>query len=88
VVLAARLAEEHGSLSGHLANQRPYGPEKARLVKELAASMDLDLEASYAYGDHHSDVEVLSTVGNPHAVNPDANLAQEARRRGWPILHF
>ena len=88
LVLAARLAQKHGALSGHLANQRPYGPEKARLVKELASRLDLDLSTSFAYGDHHSDVDVLSTVGNPRAVNPDAHLLQEARRRGWPVLHF
>jgi HAD superfamily hydrolase (TIGR01490 family) len=88
LVLAAQLAEEQGTLSGHLANQRPYGPEKARLVKELASRLDLDLDTSFAYGDHHSDVEVLATVGNPRAVNPDQHLLTEARRRGWPVLNF
>lgn len=88
LVLASRLDVQSGCLSGRLAGQRPYGPEKARLLRQLADQQGLDLRSSFAYGDHHSDVEVLATVGNPRAVNPDRRLAGEARRRGWPVLHF
>ncbi|MFH1058434.1 MAG: HAD-IB family hydrolase [Pseudomonadota bacterium] len=86
--LAARLKEERGSLAGTLCNARPYGAEKARLVRALALEQGLDLGLSWAYGDHHSDLAVLSAVGNPVAVNPDARLRLHARRRGWPVLRF
>jgi putative phosphoserine phosphatase/1-acylglycerol-3-phosphate O-acyltransferase len=88
LALAAGLAEEGGRLSGALSTPRPYGPEKARLVRELAAQRGLDLATSYAYGDHHSDRHVLASVGHPFAVNPHPLLKREARRRGWPILEF
>ena len=88
MVLAAQLAVEQGSFSGTLANRRPYGPEKARLVRQLARTHHLDLSGSFAYGDHHSDVALLACVGNPRAVNPDLNLRMEAKKRGWPILYF
>ncbi len=88
LVLAARLEVQGGALSGSLSNTRPYGPEKARLVRELAQTHRIDLAHSYAYGDHHSDFEVLSAVGHPHAVNPDQRLRFRANERGWPILNF
>ena len=88
LALAARLEQKDGSLSGELANQRPFGAEKARLVRILARERGLDLAACFAYGDHHSDNQVLQAVGNPRAVNPDRRLAALARSRGWPILTF
>ena len=57
----------------------PYGPEKGpRLVRELAQTHNLNLADSYAYGDHHSDYELLDAVGHPHAVNPDHQLRRRA----------
>jgi HAD superfamily hydrolase (TIGR01490 family) len=88
LALAAHLDVQGGSLSGTLSNARPYGAEKARLVRELAQTHQLDLAHSYAYGDHHSDFEVLSAVGHPHAVNPDQRLRLRATEHGWPILSF
>ncbi|MGD9123808.1 MAG: HAD-IB family hydrolase [Desulfarculaceae bacterium] len=88
MVVAARLGVSDGTLNGTLANSRPYGPEKARLVQQLAYAHKLDLQRSYAYGDHHSDVHVLNCVGYPRAVNPSFTLRLTAKRRGWPILVF
>lgn len=86
--LAAPLGEAAGMLDGTLAAPRPYGREKARLVRELALRHPIDLANSYAYGDHHSDEHVLSMVGNPVAVNPTPGLRRAATHRGWPIKRF
>jgi HAD superfamily hydrolase (TIGR01490 family) len=88
LALAASLGVSGGVYSGLLGNRRPHGPEKARLARQLAQRHGLDLTRSYAYGDHLSDLEILSAVGNPRAVNPSPGLRREARRRGWPILSF
>lgn len=88
LALAAPLSEAAGRLDGTLAAPRPYGHEKARLVRELAGRHLIDLDASYAYGDHHSDRHVLSVVGNPIAVNPNPGLRRTAHNRGWPIKRF
>lgn len=88
LALSARLEVKNGALSGQLDGQRPYGPEKARLVRQLARTHGIDLANSYAYGDHHSDYELLHAVGHPHAVNPDHQLRRKALERGWPILQF
>jgi putative phosphoserine phosphatase/1-acylglycerol-3-phosphate O-acyltransferase len=88
LVVAANLEITGGTLSGALSNRRPYGPEKARLVRELAQAHNLDLANSYAYGDHHSDLDLLRLVGNPRAVNPNLGLRSAAHKNGWPILKF
>jgi putative phosphoserine phosphatase / 1-acylglycerol-3-phosphate O-acyltransferase len=88
LALAATLAEEHGFLSGDLANTRPYGQEKARLALQTASEYDIDLTNSYAYGDHHTDQDILALVGYPVAVNPTITLRRIAQDQGWPVVSF
>lgn len=88
LTLAAELAQEGGSYSGTLSNRRPYGPEKARLLRMVARTRGVDLKCSYAYGDHHSDLEALACVGHPVVVNPHPRLRRQALSRGWPIISF
>jgi HAD superfamily hydrolase (TIGR01490 family) len=64
------------------------GEGKAVAIRELAASLHLDLEGSSAYSDSATDLPMLSLVGHPFAVNPDRALAREAKARGWEILTF
>jgi HAD superfamily hydrolase (TIGR01490 family) len=65
-----------------------HGEGKAQAVRELAAAEGLDLAASTAYSDSHSDVPFLEVVGNPVVVNPDRALRRAASERGWPVLEF
>ncbi|HUQ23555.1 MAG TPA: HAD-IB family hydrolase [Gaiellaceae bacterium] len=65
-----------------------HGEGKAAAVRDLAAHAGLDLRASTAYSDSHTDLPFLETVGNPVAVNPDRELRRIAAERGWPILEF
>jgi HAD superfamily hydrolase (TIGR01490 family) len=65
-----------------------HGAGKAAAVLSLAARENIDLSASTAYSDSHTDVPFLETVGNPVAVNPDRRLRRVARERGWPTLEF
>jgi HAD superfamily hydrolase (TIGR01490 family) len=65
-----------------------HGANKASAVRELAESEALDLAASSAYSDSHTDLPFLELVGNPFAVNPDRELARIAAGRGWPVLRF
>lgn len=61
---------------------------KARYARRLAAEGGVDLEKSYAYGNHPADLPLLETVGYPHVVEPTRSLARVAARRGWPVLTF
>jgi HAD superfamily hydrolase (TIGR01490 family) len=65
-----------------------HGPHKADAVRELAAAEDIDLAASTAYSDSHTDVPFLEAVGHPVVVNPDRELRRVAVERAWPVLRF
>ena len=58
------------------------------MLQELAARDGLDLAASTAYSDSHTDLPFLETVGHPVVVNPDRALRRVAAERGWPVLEF
>ena len=65
-----------------------HGEGKAAAVRELAAREGIDLAASTAYSDSHTDLPFLEAVGNPVVVNPDRELRRIAAERGWPVLQF
>lgn len=65
-----------------------HGEGKVAALRELAAAHDLDLSASTAYSDSHTDIPFLEAVGHPVAANPDRRLRRIARQRGWPVLEF
>jgi HAD superfamily hydrolase (TIGR01490 family) len=65
-----------------------HGDNKATAVRELAAQEQIDLDASTAYSDSHTDLPFLEAVGHPVAVNPDRELRRLAAERGWPVLRF
>ena len=65
-----------------------FGRTKVRSLELAADRLDLDLRASAAYTDSHTDLPLLERVGQPHAVNPDSELREVAALRGWPVLQF
>jgi HAD superfamily hydrolase (TIGR01490 family) len=72
---------------------KPKGPlcldtTKRHLATELAQRSGIDLERSYAYGNHQADLPLLELVGFPHAVEPSRSLLKVAVARKWPILAY
>jgi HAD superfamily hydrolase (TIGR01490 family) len=65
-----------------------YGPEKASLIRRIAAQNGIDLTTSWAYSDSATDVPMLEAVGHPVAVNPDRALRRIAQLRGWELVRF
>lgn len=84
--IANRLEIKDGFATGRLLRPVVAGPEKARLIREHAKAHGYDLNECFAYSDSYSDVPMLSVVGHPAAVNPDARLTRLANAYGWPIL--
>ena len=78
---------DDGIYTGHSARAL-HGEAKADAVRELAGRERIDLGASFAYSDSHTDLPFLEVVGHPIAVNPDRELRRVARERGWPVLAF
>lgn len=77
-----------GVYTGRLVGEILHGEAKAKAVLALAEQEGLDLSRCSAYSDSINDVPMLSMVGRAVAVNPDAALRAEAKRRGWEIYDF
>jgi HAD superfamily hydrolase (TIGR01490 family) len=77
-----------GVYTGRLVGEMLHGPAKAEAVKALAAREGLDLARCAAYSDSANDLPMLSLVGEPCAVNPDARLRAHARAEGWQVRDY
>jgi HAD superfamily hydrolase (TIGR01490 family) len=77
-----------GIYTGRLVGEPLHGPAKAEAILALADQEGLDLSQCSAYSDSHNDLPMLTTVGHPVAVNPDAKLKAIARKNGWEIRDF
>jgi len=79
---------DNGLLSGKTDGPICIDQHKRVAVKNLAHQKDIHLDLSHAYGNHHSDIPMLETVGNPAVVEPTVPLKKKALENGWPILTF
>ncbi|WP_369212361.1 HAD family hydrolase [Streptomyces flavofungini] len=77
-----------GVYTGKLVGEPLHGPAKAEAVRALAAAEGLDLARCAAYSDSHNDIPMLSLVGHPYAINPDAKLRKHARERDWRLRDY
>jgi fatty acyl-CoA reductase len=84
-VVAGTMHARDGIFTGYLAQPPLVDEARAAWLRQYAETNGLDLSASYGYGDSHADLVWLQLLGNPSAVNPDANLSREALRRKWRI---
>ncbi len=77
-----------GVYTGHLIGGLMHGQANAAAVRALALREGLDLSRCSAYSDSVNDLPMLSLVGRPHVVNPDAELLAIARSKDWPVHDF
>lgn len=78
-----------GRFTGRVAGTPCFREGKIERVEQWLAGLGLRLEAcedSLFYSDSHNDLPLLGRVRHPVAVDPDAPLAVEAARRGWPVI--
>ena len=78
-----------GRFTGRVAGTPCFREGKIRRVDEWLSALGHHLgefEASAFYSDSHNDLPLLERVRQPVAVDPDAPLAAEAGRRGWPVI--
>ena len=78
-----------GRFTGRVAGTPCFREGKIRRVDEWLSALGRrlgDFEASAFYSDSHNDLPLLERVRQPVAVDPDAQLAAEAARRGWPVV--
>ncbi len=78
-----------GRFTGRVAGTPCFREGKLRRVDEWLAALGrrlAEFEDSAFYSDSHNDLPLLERVRRPVAVDPDAQLAAEAARRGWPVI--
>jgi HAD superfamily hydrolase (TIGR01490 family) len=86
--LGTIVERKEGILTGQLVGDALHGKAKRKAVKQLAKERRISLKKSFAYSDSHNDLPMLSAVGNPVCVNPDAILRIHAKAADWQILDF
>jgi HAD superfamily hydrolase (TIGR01490 family) len=89
VIVAADLAvDAEGRCTGFLTGPPVVGESRAAWLQHYAALHGIDLAKSFAYADSHSDLPMLSTVGNAVAVSPDVPLMRAATGNQWSIVEW
>jgi alcohol-forming fatty acyl-CoA reductase len=87
-VVAGRVHERDGILTGYLADPPLVDEARAAWLRAYAERNGFDLAHSYGYGDSHSDIPWLQLTGHAHAVNPDPALHRFSQDRQWTILEW
>lgn len=86
--IGSKVIIENGIYTGELDGKLLHGSEKAVAITNLARERGYDLQECYSYSDSHNDLPLLTAVGNPSAINPDAILRIKALAEGWPVHDF
>lgn len=86
-VLASSLETRNGRYTGGILPPQTIGAGKVKAIQQFLEQNDFNhYERCYAYGDHSSDIPMLSLVGNPKAISGDVLLEQHAKKHGWEII--
>ena len=86
--LTVELEEAHGKFTGELTTLPLSEEEKVHAIQTVVERYNVNLAASYAYGDSRADLPMLECVGNPIVVNPSKGLRQVAIESGWEISEW
>ncbi|MGH8746282.1 MAG: HAD family hydrolase [Burkholderiales bacterium] len=88
-LIATEPEMQDGHFTGRVAGTPCFRDGKTRRVEQWLAQQRralTDFAASTFYSDSHNDLPLLAWVSRPVAVDPDPQLAAEARRRGWAVI--
>jgi putative phosphoserine phosphatase/1-acylglycerol-3-phosphate O-acyltransferase len=87
-IIATRYQVADGHYTGRITGRFVWGTGKLAAVRRWAEGEGIDLADCHAFSDSFFDLPLLSSVGTPHAVNPDPRLLVVATARRWPIEHW
>lgn len=86
--ICTELEITHDRYTGKIRGDIVYGKNKVPLIQKFMSANNVDLNNTWGYGDHLSDVYFLEMVAHPIVVNPAKKLLEIAKLRNWPILDF
>jgi HAD superfamily phosphoserine phosphatase-like hydrolase len=78
-VLAASVQIDNGIITNRLVRM-PSGPGKPKAIREIVKRIP-----DAVFGNSRWDVDMLEMARTPYAINPNPDLEQIARKRGWTI---
>lgn len=78
-ILAAKVDVENGVITDRLVRV-PSGPGKTKALEEV-----VNKRIDAAFGNSKWDTEMLAHAKHPFAVNPNRDLEEMARQRGWTV---
>jgi len=87
-IVATELQLKDGRFTGEATGTCCVGLGKIKHLQAYCTAHDVEAADVWYYGDSVADIQVLSAVGHPVAVNPMPELRQEAAQRNWPIIEF
>jgi HAD superfamily hydrolase (TIGR01490 family) len=85
VLCSEPLVGEDGTYTGETGTSM-IGAAKSAAVAKTIADYGLNAADCYGYGDHASDLDMLTPLGHPVVVGTDPALNERAARQGWPVL--
>jgi len=85
-VIGTKMAFTKGLFDPSIDPEIVIGDLKLKKVCARFQGREVDWQASRAYADGYSDLDLLEAVGHPLAVRPDAKLKEIAVKRNWPII--
>jgi phosphoserine phosphatase len=88
IVAADLEVGDDGRCTGFLTGPPLVGESRPAWLRHYASLHGIDLAKSFAYADSHSDLPMLSAVGNAVAVSPDIPLMRAATANQWSIVEW
>ncbi len=85
-LIASEPEFKDGRYTGGVSGTPSYAAGKVARMQEWMQTHGYDLNGSWFYSDSHNDLPLLREVAHPVAVDPDPQLAAEAKNLGWPII--
>ncbi len=85
-VVATPMEVRDSLYTGRLGGAHVFADAKLTALRALARERALDLDVSWGFADHLSDVPFLEAFGHPVVVSPSRELRKVAEQRAWQVV--
>ncbi len=86
--ISTKLEVKNNCYTGRIDGDVLYGKNKTKVFLDYIYKNKIDLNYTYAFADHFSDLNLLLKVGHPIPTNPSRQLWKYANKNNWPVLYL
>lgn len=89
ILIATEPEQQGGEFTGFAAGIPCFREGKVQRLEAWLTEQGVDwacIERSWFYSDSHNDLFLMERVTDPIAVDPDPQLSEAARARGWQVI--